>query len=58
VAAGGARTSGPGSEWGLRTVGEHLVRFDELWLKYLDQFAAWKLADAASLEAELVRARV
>jgi hypothetical protein len=36
------------------TVGQLLVRFDEAWLRYLDQFAAWKLADAASLEAELV----
>ena len=27
-----------------------LVAFDAAWLHYLEQFAAWKLADAASLE--------
>ncbi len=38
------------------TMGQRLVEFDEAWLQYLDQFAAWKLEDAASLETELVRA--
>ncbi|GLI67561.1 hypothetical protein VaNZ11_011759, partial [Volvox africanus] len=37
------------------TIGSLLVQFDDAWLRYLDQFVAWKGADAASLEAELVR---
>ncbi len=36
------------------TIAQRLVEFDEAWLQYLDQFAAWKLEDAASLETELV----
>ncbi len=31
------------------------MSFDEAWLSYLDQFVAWKGADAAALEGELVR---
>ena len=30
--------------------------FDEAWVTYLEQFAAWKLADAATLEVQLVTA--
>ena len=29
---------------------ELLAQFDEAWVTYLEQFAAWKLADAATLE--------
>jgi hypothetical protein len=29
---------------------ELLAAFDEAWVTYLEQFAAWKLADAATLE--------
>ena len=35
------------------SIAEQLLLFDESWLRYLDQFAAWKGEDAASLEAEL-----
>lgn len=35
-----------------------LQRFDESWVAYLEQFAAWKLADAAGLEGELIRMAV
>jgi hypothetical protein len=38
------------------TIAQRLLEFDEAWLQYLDQFAAWKLEDAASLESELVSA--
>jgi len=33
-----------------------LAGWDAAWVAYLEQFVAWKCADAASLEAELVRA--
>lgn len=33
---------------------ELLAAFDEAWVTYLEQFAAWKLADAATLEVRLV----
>ncbi len=33
---------------------ELLAAFDEAWVTYLEQFAAWKLADAATLEVQLV----
>jgi len=36
-------------------VGALLLGFDQAWLRYLDQFVAWKTEDAASLEAELIR---
>ncbi|MEW5320512.1 MAG: hypothetical protein WDW38_011580 [Sanguina aurantia] len=42
----------------IRSIGGCLVRFDEAWLHYLDQFAAWKGEDAAGMEAELVRMSV
>ena len=43
----------PASEPTARTeVPELLAAFDEAWVQYLDQFAAWKLEDAASLEGE------
>ena len=32
---------------------ELLAAFDEAWVTYLEQFAAWKLADAATLEVQL-----
>ena len=35
-----------------------LQRYDEAWVAYLEQFVAWKLADAAGLESELVRMAV
>jgi hypothetical protein len=31
-----------------------LLGFDAAWARYLDQFSAWKSADAAALEADLV----
>ncbi|KXZ46915.1 hypothetical protein GPECTOR_39g409 [Gonium pectorale] len=37
------------------TIGSLLVAFDDAWLRYLDQFVAWKGADAAALESELIR---
>ncbi len=33
--------------------GSLLVQFDDAWLRYLDQFVAWKGADAASLEVRV-----
>lgn len=44
--AGAAET---GSDARGRSV-ELLAAFDEAWVAYLEQFAAWKCADAASLE--------
>ncbi|PSC74446.1 T-complex 11 [Micractinium conductrix] len=35
-----------------------LQRFDETWVAYLEQFVAWKSADAAGLETDLIRAAV
>jgi hypothetical protein len=35
-----------------------LVRFDDFWLEYLDQFVVWKGHDAAALEVELMRMAV
>lgn len=32
-----------------------LRSFDTAWLQYLEQFVAWKSADAASLEVGLLR---
>lgn len=53
---------GPGAPGGsdgvasaLGTTAALLLRFDEVWLQYLDQFVAWKTEDAASLESELIR---
>ncbi|GFR44293.1 hypothetical protein Agub_g5504, partial [Astrephomene gubernaculifera] len=40
------------------TIGSLLVSFDAAWCRYLDQFVAWKGADAAALESELVRCAV
>lgn len=40
------------------SIGGCLVRYDEAWLAYLDQFAAWKLEDAAGMETELIRMSV
>lgn len=54
---GGALPLSPGSSR-YTTIGQQLVSFDEAWLRYLDQFAAWKGEDAASLEAELVHMAV
>lgn len=40
-------------------MGTYLLRcFDEAWVSYLEQFVAWKSADAAGLEAELIRVAV
>jgi len=40
-------------------MGAYLLRsFDEAWISYLEQFVAWKSADAAGLEAELIRVAV
>lgn len=36
----------------------HLAAFDEAWVAYLEQFVAWKTADAASLEADLIKVAV
>lgn len=36
--------------------GAALRAWDTAWVAYLEQFVAWKCADAASLEGELVRA--
>lgn len=38
------------------SLGALLRAWDRAWVAYLEQFVAWKCADAASLEAELVRA--
>lgn len=43
---------------GYRTMGEMLVKFDDCWVEYLDQFVVWKGRDAASLEAELIQMAV
>ncbi|EFJ46555.1 hypothetical protein VOLCADRAFT_92991 [Volvox carteri f. nagariensis] len=48
-------TSPSGSSSPYMTIGSLMVQFDDAWLRYLDQFVAWKGADAASLESELVR---
>lgn len=34
------------------------MKFDSLWVSYLEQFVAWKSHDAASLESELIRMAV
>ncbi len=34
-----------------------LAAFDEAWVTYLEQFAAWKLADAATLEVQLLSSK-
>lgn len=36
---------------------ELLAAFDEAWVTYLEQFAAWKCADAASLEVRAPNTR-
>jgi hypothetical protein len=41
------------------SMGAYLLRsFDEAWISYLEQFVAWKSADAAGLEGELIRVAV
>jgi hypothetical protein len=50
TAAGGA--AGPAA--GAGTLGALLVKFDDEWLEYLDQFVVWKGRDAADLERELI----
>ncbi|KAL4439722.1 hypothetical protein ABPG75_002723 [Micractinium tetrahymenae] len=50
-----AGTAGTGSDG---SVAEMLQRFDEAWVTYLEQFVAWKSADAAGLETELIRVAV
>ena len=35
-----------------------MLKFDESWLEYLDQFVVWKGHDARGLEAELMRMAV
>eukprot|EP00887_Chlorella_sp_A99_P001730 scaffold8.g1730.t1 len=52
---GGEGGGGGAGAGGLRPL---LRTFDERWVAYLEQFVAWKSADAAGLEAELVRMAV
>lgn len=51
----GVPGGGDGVASALGTTAALLLRFDEVWLQYLDQFVAWKTEDAASLESELIR---
>jgi len=36
------------------TLGQLLLKFDDEWLEYLDEFVLWKGQDAVSLEGELI----
>lgn len=47
-------SSGSGSAAAALKLGQLLVRWDELWLEYLDQFVVWKSADASALVSDLV----
>ena len=42
---------------GTQPTAQLLVAFDAAWARYLERFVAWKFADAASLEAELIKVR-
>ena len=42
---------------GAQPTSQLLLAFDAAWGRYLERFVAWKFADAASLEAELIKVR-
>ena len=39
-------------------LGRLLDAFDEAWAAYLQRFVAWKFADAAALESELIKVAI
>lgn len=43
---------------GPQGLGQLLDAFDQAWAAYLQRFVAWKFADAAALEAELIKVAI
>lgn len=43
---------------GAQGLGQLLDAFDQAWAAYLQRFVAWKFADAAALEAELIKVAI
>lgn len=39
-------------------LGRLLDAFDQAWAAYLQRFVAWKFADAAALESELIKVAI
>lgn len=51
-------SSSVGSGSGSQGLGHFLDAFDKAWAAYLQRFVAWKFADAAALESELIKVAI
>ena len=50
--------SNASSRGGAQGTGRLLEAFDSAWGAYLQRFVAWKFADAAALESELIKVAI
>lgn len=50
--------SNASSKGGAQGTGQLLEAFDRTWGAYLQRFVAWKFADAAALESELIKVAI
>lgn len=51
-------TSSMNSRASPQGLGRLLDAFDQAWAAYLQRFVAWKFADAAALESELIKVAI